>query len=40
MILLVFCSTQYPRQFDMPHDHVGKKYFFDPLGTPEPQAPP
>ena len=39
-ILLVFCSTLYPRQFDMPHDHVGKKNMFDPLWTPEPQAPP
>ena len=24
-VLLVFCSTRYPRQFDMPHGHVGKK---------------
>ena len=23
-ILLVFCSTHYARQFDIPHDHVGK----------------
>ena len=23
-ILLAFCSTHYPHQFDMPHDHVQK----------------
>ena len=38
-ILLVFCSTYYPRQFNMSHDHVGKNNF-DPQGTLEPQAPP
>ena len=27
-ILLAFCSTQYPRQFDMSHDHVRKKIDF------------
>ena len=33
-ILLAFCSARHPRRFDMPHDHVRKKKFFDPLGTP------
>ena len=37
-ILLVICSTYYPRQFDMSHNHVGK-IIFDPQGTAEPQAP-
>ena len=37
-ILLVFCSTNYPRQFDMPHDHVGKNNFLLPgyPGAPSP----
>ena len=33
-ILLAFCSAHHPRRFDIPHDHVWKKFFFDPLGTP------
>ena len=33
-ILLAFCSTHHPRQFDMPHDHVRKKICFDPMGNP------
>ena len=24
-LLLAFCSTQYPSQFSMSHDHIGKK---------------
>ena len=32
-ILLPFCFTHYPLQFDMPHDHVQKGKFW-PLGTP------
>ena len=24
-ILPAFCSAHHPRQFDMPHDHIGKK---------------
>ena len=34
-ILLAFCSTHHPRQFDMPHDHVGKNYIL----TPAPPSP-
>ena len=39
--LLVFCSTQYPRQFDMPHDRVGKNNFLTPgyPGAPSPPPP-
>ena len=37
-ILLVFCSTYYPRQFDMSHDHVGKKNFLTP-GYPGASSP-
>ena len=33
-MFLAFCSAGHPRQFDIPHDHVWKKIFFDPLGTP------
>ena len=33
-MLLAFCSARHPRRFDMPHDHVWKQFFFDPLGTP------
>ena len=33
-ILLAFCSAGHPRRFDIPHDHVWKKKFFDALGTP------
>ena len=29
-ILLAFCSTRHPCQFDMQHDHVRKNIFFDP----------
>ena len=32
-MLLAFCSARHPRPYDMPHDHVGKR-FLDPLGTP------
>ena len=35
-ILLAFCSARHPCRFDMPHDHVWIKNFFDPLGTPNP----
>ena len=38
-ILPVLCSTNYPSQFDMPHNHVGNFFFYS-LGTPEPHAPP
>ena len=38
-ILLVFCSTNYPRQFDMPHDHVGKNVFFLLPGYPGAPSP-
>ena len=33
-MLLAFCSACHPHRFDMLHDHVWKKIFFDPLGTP------
>ena len=39
-VLLAFCSVRHPRQFDMPHDHVRKK-FFRPPGHPLcPKVPP
>ena len=34
-ILLAFCSARHPRRFDMPHDIVWKKIFFDPPGYPQ-----
>ena len=40
-ILLAFCSARHPRRFDIPYDHVWKKNFFWPLGTPSiPKVPP
>ena len=36
-ILLAFCCARRPRRFDMPHDHVGKKKFFNPWAPPAPQ---
>ena len=33
-ILFAFCFTHYPRQFDMPHDHVQKKINPRDLGIP------
>ena len=38
-MLLSFCSACHPRRFDMPHDHVWKKNFFDPWASPVPQSP-
>ena len=35
-ILLAFCSDCHPPRFDMPHDHVWKKFH---QGTPAPQSP-
>ena len=32
-ILLAFCSAHHPHWFDLPHYHVWKEKFFDPLGT-------
>ena len=29
-MLLAFCSACHPRRFDMPHDHVRKKFFWPP----------
>ena len=39
-MLLAFCSACHPHRFDMLHDYVWKKIFFDPLGTPVPQVAP
>ena len=33
-ILLALCSACHPHRFDMLHDHVWKKYFFDPWAPP------
>ena len=38
-IFLAFCSARHPRQFDMPHDHVWKLFFFTPLASPAPLSP-
>ena len=38
-MLLAVCSARHPRRFDMPHDHVWKKNWPPPLGTPAPKSP-
>ena len=39
-MLLAFCSARHPCRFDMPHDHVWKKYFWPPTqGTPSAPSP-
>ena len=39
-ILLAFCSTHNPRQFDMPHDHVRKNKIQPPVRPWHLQVPP